>query len=59
MNHTSVFPPVSPGRAREVDAAGGVCWGAQKQSGPESAGNTRRDLAAKHLNRYDREDSGL
>ena len=26
MNPASVFPPVSPGRAREVDAAGGVCW---------------------------------
>ena len=30
MNHSSVFPPVSPGRAREVDAAGGVCWVASK-----------------------------
>ena len=27
MNHASAFPPVSPGRAREVNAAGLVCWG--------------------------------
>ena len=29
MNHTSVFPAASPEKAREVDAAGGVCWGEQ------------------------------
>lgn len=40
MNHSSVFPAVSPGRAREVDAAGGVRWGAQNKSGPAGAGNT-------------------
>ena len=37
MNHMSVFPPVSPGRAREVDAAGLVCWGAQMKTAPVGA----------------------
>ena len=30
----SAFPAVSPGRAREVDAAGLVCWGAQDKRSP-------------------------
>ena len=36
----SAFPPVGPGRAREVDAAGGVCWAAQNKSGPAGVGST-------------------
>ena len=40
----SAFPAVSPGRAREVDAAGLICWGAQVKSGP-GCGN--RGLTAK------------
>ena len=44
MNHSSVFPPVSPGRAREVDAAGGVCLGAQMKTAPGGAGNTTEGL---------------
>ena len=45
VNHSSVFPPVSPGRAREVDAAGLVCWRAQMKTAPEGAGNTNEDLS--------------
>ena len=40
MNHSRVFPPVSPGKAREVDAAGLVCCGTQNKSGPAGVGTT-------------------
>ena len=39
LHHTSVFPAVSPGRAREVDAAGGVCLESPRGA---PAGNRRR-----------------
>ena len=40
----SAFPAVSPRMPREVDAGGGVCWGAQVKTAPEGAGNTDEGL---------------
>ena len=47
MNHSSVFPAVSPGSAREVDAGGGVCCGASKDDpgGGARTPSTPRGLA--------------
>lgn len=57
LDDASVFPAASPGRAREVDAAGGVRWGEQIGR-PRSAGNTARAWPS-YLNRHNREDFGL
>ena len=42
----SAFPAVSPRMPREVDAGGGVCWGAQVKTAPEAVREHRRSLGA-------------